>query len=86
MIIQMRSGASFSAGDSDMGYQIAFCWSEKSEAELIEMGFKKKEVYIKDAPSGMTKESNAKGDQEFFDMKNPPGQFKTTSWWAACPE
>lgn len=69
-----------------MGYQIAFCWSEESESELIKMGFKKKEVYIKNAPLGMTRESNDKGDQEFFNMRNPPGQYITSSYWADCAE
>jgi len=69
-----------------MGYQIALAWSKKCEEELIEMGFRKTEIYMKLAPSGMTKESNEKGDSEFFDMKHSPFQFITTSYWGAMPD
>lgn len=64
-----------------MGYQIVFMWSDKSAVELESMGFKKQEVFIKEAPCGMTEESNKKGDAEFFRMENKPYQFVTTSYW-----
>lgn len=68
-----------------MGLQIAFSWSERTEEELKALGFEKREVYIKQAPSGRTDESNAKGDREFFSMKFPPSQFITTSFWGGGP-
>ncbi len=68
-----------------MPIQIVLAWSEKCEKALIEKGFKKQEVYIKDAPfSGKTsKEDCELGDSEFFDMEHIPYQFITTSWWGA---
>lgn len=68
-----------------MGFQIAFAWSEETEAELKANGFEKREVYIKTAPPGTTAESNEKGNAEFFRMKRPPFQFITTSYWGAGP-
>jgi hypothetical protein len=68
-----------------MGYQIAFAWSEETEAELKANGFEKREVYIKNAPPGITSESNEKGNSEFFRMNYPPFQFITTSYWGAGP-
>lgn len=67
-----------------MAYQIAFSWNEKAAKELEEMGFEKREVYIKTAPHGTTKQSKKKGDAQFFAMENRPHQFCTTSWWGAC--
>lgn len=69
-----------------MGIQIALAWSKDCEKELKEMGFEKKEVYIKSAPAGTTKESNKKGDAEFFKMNRSPYQFVTTSFWGACAD
>lgn len=70
---------------SKMGYQIALAWSEKSEKELLEMGFKKREVYMKIAPSGggTSEQEKIAGDKQFFGMKNPPFQFVTTSYWGS---
>ena len=64
-----------------MGYQIAFIWTEKSAIELESMGFKKQEVYMKNAPGGTTEEEKEKGDAEFFSMESIPFQFATTSYW-----
>ncbi len=69
-----------------MPIQIALAWNNHSEKELIEMGFKKQEVYTKQAPSGKNSdEAEKKGDSEFFSMAYPPFQFVTTSWWGAGP-
>ena len=64
-----------------MGYQIVFAWSEESAVELESMGFKKQEVYMKNAPGGITEEEKEKGDAEFFHMESKPFQFATTSYW-----
>lgn len=64
-----------------MGVQVAFAWSKESAEELEYMGFEKREVYVKHAPAGPTKESNQKGDAEFFGMRYKPYQFATTSYW-----
>ena len=64
-----------------MGYQIAFVWSEESAAELESMGFKKREVYLKEGPGGPTVEADKKGNAEFFNMEHIPFQFITTSYW-----
>ena len=69
-----------------MSIQIALAWNEECEKELKRMGFRKQEVYLKQAPPGMTKESNSAGDREFFSMKAKPFQFVTTSYWGAGPE
>lgn len=74
-----------------MGYQVAFAYSEKTAAELESMGFRKQEVYIKQAPSafpvpnGVSHSEHEKqlGDREFFAMQNPPFQFATVSYWGA---
>ena len=68
-----------------MSIQIALEWSKDCEKELIAMGFEKRTVYTKQAPFGMTKDSNDKGDDEFFGMINRPFQFITASWWGAGP-
>lgn len=67
-----------------MGYRIAFEWDKECEKELIEKGFKKREVYIKYDSKGPTDIDNEAGNAEFFAMKNKPFQFITTSWWGAC--
>lgn len=74
-----------------MGYQVAFCWNEDSEKELQSMGFEKREVYIKKAPSAFpvpdgkthTEHERYLGDKEFFGMNQPPFQFATVSYWGA---
>lgn len=67
-----------------MAKQIAFCWSDSCEKELIKKGFAKKEVYIKDVNGGITTKEQVKiGDKEFFSMMHNPFQFITTSWWGA---
>lgn len=74
-----------------MGLQVAFAWSSESEQEMLAMGFKKQEVYIKQAPSGfpapdgktISDHEKALGDREFFGMSRPPFQFVTTSYWGA---
>lgn len=71
-----------------MPIQIALSWNKETEKELIEKGFTKREVYVKDffAPGcANSSEMEKKGDSDFFKMKNPPYQFKTTSWWGAGP-
>ncbi|MDY6896286.1 MAG: hypothetical protein SVO01_12860 [Thermotogota bacterium] len=70
-----------------MRIQIALAWSDKCEKEMIEMGFTKREVYVKSPPFGLTtQEQISAGDSEFYMMENPPDQFVTTSWWGAGPE
>ena len=67
-----------------MAKQIALCWSDKCEQELIAKGFKKEKVYIKDVDGGITTKEQVKiGDAEFFAMAYEPYQFVTTSWWGA---
>jgi hypothetical protein len=66
-----------------MAIQVAMTWSEECEKELINMGFNKKEMYIKHAPGATTEESIKKGNAEFFSMRHIPFQFFTTSWWGA---
>jgi hypothetical protein len=74
-----------------MGLQIAIAYDAVTEAELLTMGFQKKEVYVKNAPfhvpvpEGKTISEHEKtlGDREFFSMKRPPLQFVTTSFWGA---
>lgn len=68
-----------------MPYQIAFAWSKKTEAELKELGFEKKEVYVKSfSSSGNSAAMCKKGDSQFFNMRNPPFQFGTLySFWCA---
>ena len=70
-----------------MAIQIALCFSPECEEELIEMGFKKIEHYVKRVEkAGNTKEQVEEGDSEFFHMTNKPFQFVTTSWWGAGPD
>lgn len=69
-----------------MAFQIALAWSKETSKELEEMGFRKTEVYIKNAPGVTTEESKKLGDREFFRMKHPPYQFVTTSYWGAGSE
>ena len=67
-----------------MPKQIAFAWSKESEKELIKKGFEKEEVYTKIYFEGKdSDEAEKNGDNDFFDMKNKPYQFITTSWWGA---
>lgn len=69
-----------------MGVQIALVWSKECEKELLEMGFKKIEVYTKRPPFGKDSiEEKELGDREFFSMKFSPFQFVTTSWWGVGP-
>lgn len=70
-----------------MALQIALAFSQETEAELKNMGFEKKEVYVKLARGGTdTKSEIEAGDREFFHMDNIPYQFVTTSWWGAGPD
>jgi hypothetical protein len=77
-----------------MAFQVAFAWSDRSEAELKSLGFEKREVYMKSAPYGPpiggdethTDMQKRLGDQEFFKMLHPPFQFCTTSFWGAMVE
>ena len=48
-----------------MAYQIAFIWNLEGEKELKELGFEKREVYMKEAPFGMGKFSRV---QRFFEL------------------
>lgn len=75
-----------------MGLQIALCFSEKCEQELLAKGFEKREVYIKQvtmAPKDykgkgtITEKQIAAGDADFFSMRHKPHQFVTTSYWGA---
>lgn len=69
-----------------MPYQIAFAWSKKTEAELKELGFEKREVYVKSfysAGNSNSDEMCKAGDSKFFQMRNPPFQFGTFSFWGA---
>lgn len=68
-----------------MAIKIALAWSKECENELIASGFKKREVYISDdVPGKNTEEQISNGDLQFYNMKNPPFQFVTTSWWGAA--
>ena len=70
-----------------MPYQVAFLWSNESEAELLQKGFRKTEIYVRECPHFQgckdSEESCKKGDSDFFSMNHPPFQFKTTSYWGA---
>ena len=48
-----------------MAYQIAFIWDDECEKELETMGFKKTEVYIKQAPFSLGRFSRFR---KFFDL------------------
>lgn len=70
-----------------MPIQIALAWSKESEAELIEKGFRKREVYVKPTClPGTSKEAEEAGDRDFFKVRHVPFQFVTTSWWGAGPD
>ena len=66
---------------NSMALQIALVWSVEGEVELVSLGFKKREVYIKETPAFKTEEAITYGDAEFFAMKAIPFQFVTTSYW-----
>lgn len=67
-----------------MALQIALEWSKECEQELIAAGFKKRNVYINDdVPGSNSDEQIANGDSKFYNMKSPPFQFVTTSYWGA---
>jgi len=76
-----------------MGLQVAFAWSDECATELEKLGFEKREIYIKRAPTafpvpeGATHAEHEKrlGDKEFFAMNRPPFQFVTTSFWGGGP-
>lgn len=65
-----------------MPLQIAICYSDECEKELVAKGFKKQVYYVKEAPSSTnSKVSCELGDSEFFSMTHKPYQFVTTSYW-----
>lgn len=67
-----------------MALQIAICWSDECEKELIAKGFVKETYYVKDAPHAKnSKEECELGDSDFFRMAHSPYQFVTTSFWGA---
>ena len=74
-----------------MGLQVAFAWNADSAAEMERMGFERREVFMKRAPSsfpvpeGKTHSDHEKelGDSEFFGMDSPPYQFATVAYWGA---
>ena len=66
-----------------MAIQIALVFSPDCEKELLEIGFEKREVYIKSICGGTTQKQIDAGDNEFFRMTHKPYQFVTTSWWGA---
>lgn len=66
--------------------QIVLAWSPTCEAELLSMGFIKRDVYIKPSPGTTDAESKSLGEQELFRMQHPPYQFCVTSCWGACSD
>ncbi len=64
----------------DMGFQVAFAYSNESEKELKKMGFTKETVYMRH-----TSKKKKEGDSEFFRMRSTPWQFCTTEFWGAGP-
>ena len=71
----------------EMPLQIALAWSPECKAELIQKGFKKREVFIREYLGAISTEAGCKlGDGDFFGMKHSPYQFVTTSYWGAGPD
>lgn len=67
-----------------MPLQIVLAWNGDCEKELLEKGFTKREIYVKEFSTGETSDVDCeKGDSDIFKMRHKPYQFKTTSYWGA---
>jgi hypothetical protein len=64
-----------------MSKQIVLAASEECVRELEAMGFKKTEVWMKDAPGMSTADQKAKGEAEIRAMNHKPYMFLVSSWW-----
>lgn len=68
------------------GLQLLLDWDPKFSERLAQEGFCLREVYVLPLSGGSTQEQVAAGDAAFREMKHPPTQWVTTSWWARGPD
>lgn len=64
--------------------QVVLAYNQECEQELLKMGFRKQEVYVKSIAGMTNEETKKRGEGELFRMKTKPFLFCVTSFWGAC--